>query len=51
MNPDDDFVDTGFIDLDEAAEGYDELEDLLDAALDSPTDFDEYIMNEDDSNE
>lgn len=47
MNPDEDF-DTDFVDLDEIEEGYDTLEDLLDAALDSPTDFDEYVMNEDD---
>jgi hypothetical protein len=51
MNPEDDFVDTDFIDLDEAAESFDTMEDLLDAALDSPTDFDEYIMNEDDCRE
>ena len=49
MNPD--FEETDFIDLDELEEGYDELEDLLGATLESLTDFDEYIMNEDDGQE
>ncbi len=43
MDPfDDDLV------LDEILEDFDCLEDVLDAAMDSPTDFDEYEMNADD---
>ncbi len=44
----DDFPDC---DLDMGDYEFDTLEDLLDDLLDSPTDFDEYIMNEDDSDE
>jgi hypothetical protein len=29
-------------------DGFDTLEDRLDHLLDSPTDFDEYVVNEDD---
>ncbi len=47
MDPFDDDLDLDSVDLD-LLEDYDELEDLLDAALDSPTDFDEHLMNEDD---
>ena len=32
-------------------DGFDTLEDQLDNLLDSPTDFDEHVMNEDDSAE